>query len=146
MGWKMVYNFLGKDEKSHREISTYSRLKHICGKEVWHFSVQCIKSITMWLVVLPTLILVNTDWMSLHIFLAIAATFVICWLSLCNLQTVWTQIRTDRMSVLIWIQISWYNDIVPVEFVFWKSKNDNRNLQSKLHRMSGVLKVHACTY
>ena len=29
----MMYNFLGKDEK-HREISTYFRLKHHCGKEV----------------------------------------------------------------------------------------------------------------
>ena len=37
MGWKMVYNFLGKDEK-HGEIFTYFRLKHHCGKEVGHFS------------------------------------------------------------------------------------------------------------
>ena len=32
MGWKMVYNFLGKDEKQG-EISTYFHLKHICGKK-----------------------------------------------------------------------------------------------------------------
>ena len=36
VGWKMVYNFLGKDEK-HGEISTYFRFKHYCGKEVRHF-------------------------------------------------------------------------------------------------------------
>ena len=39
VGWKMVYNFLGNDEK-HGEISTYFRLKHDCRKEVRHFSVQ----------------------------------------------------------------------------------------------------------
>ena len=34
VGWKMVYNFLGKeDEKKNGEISSYFRLKHPCGKE-----------------------------------------------------------------------------------------------------------------
>ena len=34
MGWKMVYNFLGIDEK-HGEISTYLNcLKHRCGKKL----------------------------------------------------------------------------------------------------------------
>ena len=32
MGWKRVYNFLGKDKK-HGEISTYFCLKHRCGKK-----------------------------------------------------------------------------------------------------------------
>ena len=31
VGWKMVYNFLGKDEK-HGEISTYFRLNIIVEK------------------------------------------------------------------------------------------------------------------
>ena len=52
----------------------------------------------------------------------LAATFVDCWKPL---QTVWTQIRTDRMSVLIWIQTVWHSDSVPVNFLwkslFWKS-------------------------
>ena len=32
VGWKMVYNFLGKDEKNPGEISTYFRLKHRVSK------------------------------------------------------------------------------------------------------------------
>ena len=42
MGYKIVYNFQGKDEK-HGEISTYFRLKHHCGKEVGHFSYSVSK-------------------------------------------------------------------------------------------------------
>ena len=38
MDWKMVYEFLGKDE-NHREISTYFGLKNHCGKKVRHFSI-----------------------------------------------------------------------------------------------------------
>ena len=44
-------------------------------------------------------------------------TFVICRLPL---QTVWIQIRTNKMSVLIWIQTIWHSDSVP-EIIFWKS-------------------------
>ena len=33
VGWKMVYNFLGIDEKKHAEISTYFCLKHRSGKK-----------------------------------------------------------------------------------------------------------------
>ena len=33
--------------KRHGEISTYFRLKHHCGKEVRHFSMQCIQTKTM---------------------------------------------------------------------------------------------------
>ena len=39
----MVYNFLGKDE-NHGVICTYFLLKHHCGKEVRHFSIQCIQA------------------------------------------------------------------------------------------------------
>ena len=46
-----VYPFWVKMKK-HREISTYFCLKHHCGKEVIHFSVQCILAKTM---LLPTL-------------------------------------------------------------------------------------------
>ena len=47
VGLKMVYNFLGKDEK-HGETSTYFRLKIHCGKEVGHFpcSVSKLKHVT----------------------------------------------------------------------------------------------------
>ena len=42
MGWKMVYNFLGEDEKKTGEISTYFCLKHRCGKksDIFPFSVS----------------------------------------------------------------------------------------------------------
>ena len=57
----------------------------------------------------------------------LATTFVICWQSS---QTVWTQIKPDRQSVLIWIlkskksvliwiQTVWHSDSVP-ERIFWK--------------------------
>ena len=36
------------------------------------------------------------------------------------LQTVWIQIRTNRMSVMIWIQSFWHSASVP-ERTFWKS-------------------------
>ena len=36
-------------------------------------------------------------------------TFVICWKPF---QTVWNQIRTDRMSVLIWILTVWHSNSV----------------------------------
>ena len=38
--------------KKHGEISTYFHLKHHCGKEVGHLSVQWIQTKTTWL---PTL-------------------------------------------------------------------------------------------
>ena len=37
-----------------------------------------------------------------------------------TLQTVWTQICTNRMWVPIWIQTIWHSDSVP-ERIFWKS-------------------------
>ena len=52
MGCKMVYKFLGKDEKN-KKISTYFffSLKHRCGKKLDIFSVRCILTKTM---LLPT--------------------------------------------------------------------------------------------
>ena len=41
----MVYNFLGKDEKTQRNLYLLC-LKHHCGKEVGHFSIQCIQTKT----------------------------------------------------------------------------------------------------
>ena len=58
MGWKRVYNFLGKDEK-HGEIFTYFCLKNRCGKKSAIFSVQCILTETT---KLPTLIVNITVW------------------------------------------------------------------------------------
>ena len=52
----------------------------------------------------------------------LAATFVVCQ---CPLQTVWTQIRTDRMPVLIWIQTVWHSDNVPERLNFEKKSADN---------------------
>ena len=34
--------------KKHGEFSTYFCLKHHCGKEVRHFSVQCIQTKSIW--------------------------------------------------------------------------------------------------
>ena len=39
--------------------------------------------------------------------------FIYTVLTLLSSQTVWTQIRTNRTSVLIWIQMVWYSDGVP---------------------------------
>ena len=49
-----------------------------------------------------------------------AATFIICWLPF---QTVWNQIRTDRMTNLIWTQIIWYSDSVSERFFFFEKVN-----------------------
>ena len=51
-GWKMVYNFLCKDEKKTRRNIYLLLLKTSVWKEVPHFSVQCILTETTWL---PTL-------------------------------------------------------------------------------------------
>ena len=50
------------------------------------------------------------------------------------LQKVWTQIRPDRMSVLLWIQNVWHSDSIP-ELVgknrFGKrSAEDNKNMEN----------------
>ena len=60
--------------------------------------------------------------------------FVICWFPL---QAVWTQIRTDRMSVLIWFQTVWHSDSVPernfLKSLFWKkSADDNKSKKNFL--------------
>ena len=52
VGWKRVYNFLGKDEKTRRNLYLLL-LKTLLWKEVGHFSVQCILRETMRL---PTLL------------------------------------------------------------------------------------------
>ena len=36
------------------------------------------------------------------------------------LQTVWTQMKTNRMSILIWIQTVWHCDVGPGWFIFLK--------------------------
>ena len=57
----------------------------------------------------------------------LVATFAICWQPL---QVVWTQIRTDIMSVLIWIQTVWHSDSVPEKKWFWKkSADDNKSMK-----------------
>ena len=58
------------------------------------------------------------SWKSVLTLSLLAATFVVC---RSPLQTVWTQIRTVKMSVLIWIQTVWHSDSVP-ERIFWKSQ------------------------
>ena len=44
-------------------------------------------------------------------------TYVICWKPL---QTVWNQIRPDKMSGLIWIQTVWHFDGIPERFFLKK--------------------------
>ena len=46
MGWKRVYNFLGKDEITWRNLYLFL-LKTSLWKEVGHFSLQCILTETM---------------------------------------------------------------------------------------------------
>ena len=53
----------------------------------------------------------------------LAVTFVICWQPS---QTVWTLIRTDRTSVLIWIQTICHSATVP-ERIFWKKSFEPRH-------------------
>ena len=53
-------------------------------------------------------------------------TSVVCWQPL---QTVWTLIRTDEMSVLIWIQIVWHSDGNP-EWIFRKKLILKKNQQT----------------
>ena len=69
------------------------------GKELLHWiSISC----RIWMVIKSTIYL-------------LAVTFVVCWQPL---QTVWNQIRTVRMSVLIWIQIVYRSDSVAERFFF----------------------------
>ena len=55
-------------------------------------------------------------------------TSVVCWLPL---QTVWTQIRPDKMSGLIWMQTVWHSDGIPErifrKMCFWKQSADDKN-------------------
>ena len=53
VGWKMVYNFLDKDEKKTLRNLYLLSLKTLLWKEVGHFSAQCILTKATWL---PTLI------------------------------------------------------------------------------------------
>ena len=53
VGWKMVQNFLGKDENTRRNLYLLS-LKTSLWKKVRHFSVQCIQTKTTGL---PTLVM-----------------------------------------------------------------------------------------
>ena len=51
------------------------------------------------------------------------------------LQTVWTQIRTDRVLVLIWIQTVWHSDGILERIFrkswFWKKPVDDKKKQEK---------------
>ena len=38
-----------------------------------------------------------------------------------HLQTVWTQVRADKMSDLIWTQTVWHFEGIP-KIIFWKKK------------------------
>ena len=70
-----------------------------------------------------------------------AANFVICcW----SLQTVWTQIRPDILSGLIWIQTVWHSECVP-EGIFLKNLtlkkvNRRQKCHEKLPSMQRVKK------
>ena len=65
-------------------------------------------------------------------FLLASGDFVFCWL---NLQTVWTQIRTDRLLILIWIQFVWHSGKCSWKKIwkklFWKkSADDNKSMKN----------------
>ena len=48
------------------------------------------------------------------------------------MQTVWTQIRPNKMSGLIWIQTVWHPDGIP-ERVFQKNDFENKSADDKIH-------------
>ena len=52
---------------------------------------------------------------------------VVCWLPL---QTVWTHIKPDKTSELIWIQTVWHADGIP-EIIFWKSRFSSKSTDDK---------------
>ena len=58
------------------------------------------------------------------------------------LQTVWTQIRPDKMSGLIWILTVWHSDGIPKNFFpkrwFWKKSADNKKHVKLSRRQSFV--------
>ena len=61
----------------------------------------------------------------------LAATFTSCWEPL---QTVCIQIRTDRLSVLIWIQTVWHSDSVPESFLEkWIFQKETYRRQKSKH-------------
>ena len=68
-------------------------------------------------------------------FFLLVSTFVVCWWPL---QTVWTQIKTDRMSVLIWIETVWHSDSV-IKRTFWKCL-----FWKKLVDKKSIKNYHAC--
>ena len=53
----------------------------------------------------------------------LVATFVVCWWPL---ETVWTQIRPDKMSGLIWIQTVWHFDGIPEKVNFQTKYTDDK--------------------
>ena len=69
----------------------------------------------------------------------LVAIFIVCWQPL---QIVWTQIRPDKKSGLIWIQPLWYSDGFPdrIFFFFFKVnlKKIHRRQNAKLPSMQRV--------
>ena len=78
----------------------------------------------------------------------LAATFAVC---LKPLQAIWIQIKTDRTSVLIWIQTEWHSNSVS-ERIFLKvnfekkSVDDNKSMKKlpSMHRVKLQLHNNDC--
>ena len=68
--------------------------------------------------------LVLTTWM-LGNFSWFCYRLPVCWLITFTLQTVWTKIRSDKMSGLIWIQTIWHSYGFP-EIIFGRKKKSRR--------------------
>ena len=76
---------------------------------------------------------------------SLATTFVVCWYPL---QTVWTQIRLDKMSGLIWIQTIWHADDIEKKQTASKELNMAwvwRNNKSNILKIQKLIKKHFFT-
>ena len=73
----------------------------------------------------------------------LAVTFVICYYPL---QTVWTRIRTDKMSVLIWIQTVCHQSVAERFFVNFKKKKNISMQRVNMKKMSHLQTKATDTY
>ena len=72
----------------------------------------------------------------------LVATFVISW---SPFQTVWTQIMTVKMSVLIWIQTVWLSDSVLKQLILNKNVSSDNNKSVKNYPACKELNVSFCS-
>ena len=106
------------------------------------FSSPRVDSLKLWLVIIPG--------MQIHLlFFVLRMNSFLASDNFCRLpitfQTVWTQIRTDRTLVLIWIQTYCHSDSVPERFfwkiLFWKKSSDSKSMTKYSACKELILKV-----